>query len=48
MTWDDNNPEAEGTLVDAICGECDGSGVIEGDVHDMDLAKALGWERVDP
>ena len=30
------------------CGNCDGLGVIEGDVNDMDLAEALGWERVDP
>jgi hypothetical protein len=29
------------------CGGCDGLGVIEGDVEDMDLAEALGWVRVD-
>lgn len=35
-------------MVDAQCGECGGSGRIEGDVNDVDLAKSLGWVRVDP
>jgi len=40
--------DPEDTSGAVTCGTCDGLRVIEGDVQDMDLAKALGWERVEP
>lgn len=40
--------DPEDTSGAVTCGACDGLRVVEGDVQDMDLAKALGLERVEP